>query len=606
MQVTATIDPFDPRVLLGDVTAMLLPTVRAKGLIWSVECAPDVPHTVLGDPVHLRRILANLCSNAVKFTQSGGVYITVNVKTPAGNSGSNSSGSGLAAVKPGLEEAVSAQSSATTSGARNQQMRSSSGSSSPSIKSPPPVQSGTRSSEALFTGYYGSSSPKLVSASAAVAASSLPSLSAVTAAAAPAADAAATSAPAAAAAASPRMHLEFIVRDTGIGIAQSVLPTLFRPFVQADATTTRNYGGTGLGLAICKLLVAVMGGEIHATSVPGGGSCFVFDVETRLPEDACDGRSSVADSAAATITSESGAGTAVPPGFLPLTTTRSASAAASPALVSPTGSQSSADLIAHVRVDRQFSADMIAHVRVGGSGAHARATSSLVPPIARSVSDTHPTSAVESTSVAMPPLARAVTADAADAPVQGVNAAAPLMRVHHLGPDSSLIAPAFSTVAAAGVSAEGSDRLGDLHINCSSFSNISNAFTQSTEFSCIPAALDSPHNIDISSDISGSSTSSIIIPAAAGQAFQQSIVDVPANSTVTILLAEDSVIMSKLVLALLGKAGYTRVVAVNDGQAALDAIQKQPFSLVLMDCEMPIMDGFEATAAIRGLGEILQ
>jgi two-component system sensor histidine kinase/response regulator len=72
--------------------------------------------------------------------------------------------------------------------------------------------------------------------------------------------------------------LTFSVRDTGIGIAANVLPTLFEPFTQADAYLTRRHEGTGLGLAICRRLVELMGGRILAESEPGRGSTFAFTV----------------------------------------------------------------------------------------------------------------------------------------------------------------------------------------------------------------------------------------------------------------------------------------------------------------------------------------
>jgi PAS domain S-box-containing protein len=81
------------------------------------------------------------------------------------------------------------------------------------------------------------------------------------------------------------LRLAFAVTDNGIGMSEQTIASLFTPFLQGEASTTRRYGGSGLGLTICKRLADLMHGEIAVASRLGEGSIFTLTLPVKVPGD---------------------------------------------------------------------------------------------------------------------------------------------------------------------------------------------------------------------------------------------------------------------------------------------------------------------------------
>ncbi|MFD2333081.1 ATP-binding protein [Cohnella sp. GCM10020058] len=155
---------------LDQVGELFTAQIREKRLAYTIAVEPDIPELLRGDRSRLQQILINLIGNAVKFTETGGIYIEVRL----------------------LEET------------------------------------------------------------------------------------------------DDRLALEFVVKDTGIGIPADEIDRLFLPFSQARGSTPRKYGGSGLGLSICKTLCELMEGSIRVEPSGEPGTVFVFSVRVGKPEFAPD------------------------------------------------------------------------------------------------------------------------------------------------------------------------------------------------------------------------------------------------------------------------------------------------------------------------------
>ena len=316
-------------------------------------------------------------------------------------------------------------------------------------------------------------------------------------------------------------RLRFEIQDTGIGISEEQMSTLFRPFVQADASTTRKFGGTGLGLSISKRLIELMGGRIGAESHPGRGSCFWFELS------------------------------------LPIQTLHHLShdEAAATAIASAASLSGSHVMI----VDDNATNRRLLEGLLGQW--HCTSESAADGPSALLLLD------------AAKAAGRKVDALILDMHMPGMNGEE-LGRRIKAHPDHAHIPMVMLTSGALRGDAERMKETG------------------------FGAYLTKPVRAN---HLQRSLQLLLAKPSDAQPANSQLVTRHTLRESELrghILLVEDNAINQKLALRLLEKFGH-RVELANNGVEALRLLAAHPFDLVLMDCQMPEMDGFEATRRIR-------
>ncbi|KAK4484093.1 hypothetical protein RD792_011313 [Penstemon davidsonii] len=219
--------PFDLRTILDDVLSLFSEKSRKKGIELAVFVSDKVPEIVVGDPGRFRQVITNLVGNSVKFTEQGHIFVQVLLAEQAKS---------IINVKTeislnGESECISqpcAQKFNTLSGFQAADERSN-------------WENFKHLDDEFRYDTIHDNARQTVT-------------------------------------------LMVCVEDTGIGIPEHAQKRVFTPFMQADSSTSRNYGGTGIGLSISKCLVELMGGQMNFTSRLNIGSTFSFTIGYRRCE----------------------------------------------------------------------------------------------------------------------------------------------------------------------------------------------------------------------------------------------------------------------------------------------------------------------------------